>query len=762
MKTSLIKTIILLTFLAALPARSLATRNDTIINYRFVNNQIQLVSGSGDLYQFAENQDGYKYIYYLFTDCEFLHLDSTDVKTDDSHYCLTSETQPAVWYNSQNFGIAEPKVKWTLKYEGDHECVKGNPHRCLHRLSDEPISLLFNADNNRAMKKDATSVLLYLMPGFIKNGGNDMVISLNFGGYNGKTQKDFLKEIEFSKNDTVLTDLEYVINRSNRVVIDSIKANNIMIPVEDNPHGNPQVVIPLKGIPISYNKDVNLTIYYRYFDSKGEIKNKLENKVLNLNWKKTNSPWWVFLVVIVVLVVLIIVFLKMFRIILSKRHPVKNGSQQNDLVDTPTTDENAPTTSEDTPSPSVEEPLDSKEESQESNGIDPEKKDTFWRSLFNRSKKKKAGNKPKEIEKKAEDESSKKKKKLKDLSSKELRKQLENANKNLEKALTENEKLVTAKKEAETQASETLEAEKKKIQDRYENELAKAREEKQEAEQARDDAEQKAKEKYEKEIKDIEKDRDDKVKAAQEDRDKQVKAAQTEAQKAKDDAARNIEEQKKECDKQLQRWVDDKKAMTDQLVKNVNHLRDLVNRMPPKAFDGNCEKIILGVNYFTQDDLTKTIESDAWQNQTTGKCLAQLRFNLCKTIGYGTDAWINLLGRLYSYLSVGQLKDQLSIEGLSFELISEAFTTMQAIMASLGIVVINCSPGFDSGNDPVTTSLFDNDSAIDRITQWLGSDEAVSKAVANHGHTVYDFGQLAYFTSEDLDIHKGSVIFYNS
>ena len=714
MKTSLIKTIILLTFLAALPARSLATRNDTIINYRFVNNQIQLVSGSGDLYQFAENQDGYKYIYYLFTDCEFLHLDSTDVKTDDSHYCLTSETQPAEWYNSQTFGIAEPKVKWTLKYEGDHECVKGNPHRCLHRLSDEPISLLFNADNNRAMKKDTTSVLLYLMPGFIKNGGNDMVISLNYRGYNGKTQKDFLKEIEFSKNDTVLTDLEYVINRSSRVVIDSIKANNTMIPVEDNPHGNSQVVAVLKGIPIIFRKDVNLTIYYRYFDSKGEIKNKLENKVLNLNWKKTNSPWWVFLVVIVVLVMLIIVFLKMFRLILSKRHAVKNGSQQNGLVDIPSTDGNAPITSEDTYSPIVDEPLDPKAEIKEL------------------------------------------KNKVKELTSQitSLQSQLKSSEANLAKAVTE-------KNNAETQARTTLEAEKKKIQDRYENELADARKEKQKAEQARDDAERKAKEKYEKEIKDIEKDRDDKVKAAQEDRDKQVKAAQAESQKAKEDADRNIEEQKKECAKLLQRWVDDKNAMTDQLVKNVNHLRDLVNRMPAEAFGGNCNKIRSGVNFFA-DKLTETIASEAWKNLPSSESRAPLRSDLCNTIGYGTDTWINLLGRLYSYMSVGQLRDQLSIEGLGFALVSESFTTMQAIMASLGIVVLNCSPGFDSGNDPVTTSLFDNNSAIDRITQWLGSNEAVSEAVVNHGRTVYDFGQLAYFTSEDLAIHKGSVIFYNS
>ena len=715
MKTSLIKTIILLAFLAALPARSFATNNDTIINYIFVDNEIKLVSGDGELYRFAENKDGYKYIYYLFTNCDFLHLDSTDVKANDSHYCLMGDTQPAEWYNSQNFGTARPDVKWTLQYEGVNECVKGHPHRCLHRLSDdEPVILLFNADNNREMKKDTTSVLLYLMSGFSRNGGNDIVVSLNYGGHNGKTPKDFLKETEFSKDDTVLTDLEYVIHHSDRVVIDSIRANNTMIFVEDNPHGQPEVVAVLNGIPISYNKDVNLTIFYRYFDSKGEIKSKLENKALNLHWKKANSPWWVFLVVIAALVALIIAFLKMFRSIMSERKTATNGSQQNGLVDIPNTDGNTQITSENTYSPLVDEPLDPKAEIIEL------------------------------------------KNKVNNLTTKiaSLQSQLETAETKLDNARKE-------KETAETQARTTLEAEKKKIRDAFEKTITEAIEEKQKAELARDEAEQKAEAKFKQEKEAIEEDRDKQVKAAQEDRDKQVKAAQVEAQKAKDEAARDIEEQKKECANLLQRWFDDKNAITDQFVKNINHLRDLVNRMPSEAFDGNCKKIRSGVNFFA-DHLTETIASEAWKNLPSGESLVPLRSELCKTIGYGTDTWINLLGRLYSYMSVGQLRDQLSIEGLSFALVSESFTTMQAIMASLGIVVLNCSPGFDSGNDPVTTSLFDNNPAIDRITKWLGSNEAVSEAVVNHGRTVYDFGQLAYFTSEDLYIHKGNVIFYNS
>ena len=219
--------------------------------------------------------------------------------------------------------------------------------------------------------------------------------------------------------------------------------------------------------------------------------------------------------------------------------------------------------------------------------------------------------------------------------------------------------------------------------------------------------------------------------------------------------------QKEECDKQLKLWVDDKKATIDQLISNVNQLRELVKKMKPTAFNDNCDKIISGVDFFA-DELPKIINSEDRKDLPSGEILIRLRSKCCSIINDGTDTWINLLGRLYSYMSVDQLREQLEMEGLSFELVSKAFTTMQAVMASMGIVVLNCSPGYDSGNNPITLSLFANDSAIDRVTNWLGGNEAVGKAIANHGRTVYDFGQLAYFTFDKLDIQKGSVIYYNS
>ena len=210
-----------------------------------------------------------------------------------------------------------------------------------------------------------------------------------------------------------------------------------------------------------------------------------------------------------------------------------------------------------------------------------------------------------------------------------------------------------------------------------------------------------------------------------------------------------------------QSWMNDRNAILKKMENNVKHLKEIVEEMSPDAFNGNCKKIRSGVGFY-YETLCQRFESEEWQTKMTGECIAALRTECCQILDNGTDSWINLLGRLYSYMSVNELRQQLLMEGLTFELVSDAFITMQAILASMGVVVLNCSPGFDSGNDPVTSSLFTQKTSIDRITSWLNGDAAVQEAVPNHGRTVYDFGQLAYFTSEDLTIHQGSVIYYNS
>lgn len=207
-------------------------------------------------------------------------------------------------------------------------------------------------------------------------------------------------------------------------------------------------------------------------------------------------------------------------------------------------------------------------------------------------------------------------------------------------------------------------------------------------------------------------------------------------------------------------WRADRDAIMGKIIDLGDKLVEQLSKMSPEAFNGNCGTIINGAKNFVAM-LKEKMSGEQWHDKKTGECLAELRTIGVSLIEAGTNSWVNLLGRLYSYMSVPELEMRLNEEGVDFEKVTEIYLTVGAIFSSFGMVLYNCSPGFDSANDKATAYMFQHKSSIDRITRWLDGEEAVKSAVQNHGHTVYDFGQLAYITVDDTNIHQGCVMFYN-
>lgn len=733
MKTKTASIFILLALLWVLPIRSLATANDTILNYAFLDGKIVIRSGSGELYQFAEDLYGYKTIYYLFTVEDYLHLDTTDITDESSYYCFMDETSQANWYNSENKGTAKDDVKWPIKYTGkdsnDPECVKNNPHRFMRRTGDEaPIQLLFNADGNRQKKADSTTVLLVVMPPLkdkIDSKSYARDFKVNYGGHNGKELKDYYNEVILTKNDTVLDNLEYVIGCYDRALIDSVIVNGIPVPVKDSMFDKKNIVVPLKAIPITHSKPVDIDIYYRFFGDKGEITSHKDSRQLSLHW--SSVPVWAWVLIILIIIVTIVLMANVMTHIMVKNTPI-----QQTVV-----------TKEKEKDPAVtKQPQNSGQCDKMQGGPDntvPENEDVEngrkkhgILGLFSRRSKGQTGPTLEAKIKSLEKSLDQKEKELQ-----ELNEVLTKTKQELEQeknALTAAQETAQQELEAiQTQHAEALTAQEKQWADKVKS----ARKAQQEAETARDHAQEDAKKEF----------------------DQQKTKLESEC-KTKVEAAENaLSEQKLQFDKDLKRWTDDRKAMLEQLKSNVNHLTTVTGQMPFGAFKGHCKNIVQGAAHY-EEELCKRIKSYDSENLTIGECLVKERKEVCRILDSGSNSWMNLLGRLYSYLSVDALRQQLTIDGVSAELVTDAFETMQTVLASLGIVVLNCSLGYDSGDNPNTARLFERKSSVDLITEWLGGDDAVQEAIPKHGQNVYDFGQLAYLNTEDHTPHLGLVIYY--
>jgi DNA repair exonuclease SbcCD ATPase subunit len=304
------------------------------------------------------------------------------------------------------------------------------------------------------------------------------------------------------------------------------------------------------------------------------------------------------------------------------------------------------------------------------------------------------------------------------------------------------------------------------------------------ARQSRDDAKEKAKnakneaeEKAQKEIDRINKDADTRIKFAKQNESLAIKRANEAEEEAQKKADKRIEEitrelnskveaannRAAETEKRARQAIADAKATTikerdeewGKLVRLAKRLRELLDTVPDDAFGSAGETLKAGVaEYYTEIEKITALDNSIKDR------LDKIRSFSLKLLQYPSGCWLHLLGRIYSYLSVETLRNQLDNDGLSLNTVDEAFRTLSAILAMQGIVVANCSPGYDSNHDPMTARLFQLDTQVDRITRWLGGRDRVQEEIPNHGGTIYDFGQLAYYTYEDTTIHQGSVIYY--
>lgn len=187
----------------------------------------------------------------------------------------------------------------------------------------------------------------------------------------------------------------------------------------------------------------------------------------------------------------------------------------------------------------------------------------------------------------------------------------------------------------------------------------------------------------------------------------------------------------------------------------TTRLKELLNQIPDEAI-GNLGAILksgMGSYYNRMNDIVSS-------GKSLKQSLDEMRQYSLGLLGMGSSCWIHSMGRLYSYLSVKILRKRFEFDGVKTDLLSEAYQTLAALLAKQGIVILNCSPGFDSNQDPMTNKLFKLDMQIDRITMWLDGSDNVRQAIPNHGNTIYDFGTLAYYTCDDTTIHQGSVIYY--
>lgn len=300
------------------------TQYDTLTKVAFLENRIKIQDGEGELYEFAQNQDGYKYIYYLFTECDYIQLDSTDIIDDSSYYCLYNEKSQANWYNYETGRTAPSSVRWTMRYKGntskDVDCVENNPHRCLKREHGAgSIVLLFNTDCGGQKREDCSTVMLVVMQPFQDKADNytiqDSLISCR--NVEWGSVMDLCNKKSFTKEDSVLSNVEYRINLSDRVVVDSVLVNGVDVPFEGGLFAE-SVIASLNNIPIEYDNDVSVIVYYRYFGYNGEVKSLTATKTLPLQWENAVPPLWAVILIVFCIMIFIIALATLINYALNK------------------------------------------------------------------------------------------------------------------------------------------------------------------------------------------------------------------------------------------------------------------------------------------------------------------------------------------------------------------------------------------------------------------------------------------------------------
>lgn len=673
---------------------------DSTVVYTYKDGKLMLEDdNSGSLYCYAIGKEGYKEIYYLFTSRPYIHLGDSSSATD-KEYMLVKDSKGS-WKNLLTNEPARPNNNFPMK---------GNtPYRCL--VWDKREAQLSLSVNKKEQLTE-NSILLIILPKREEPQFNPRIIM------HGDTIPS--KNINLNaESQTPLLGYTFIIKRTNSIIVDSILYAGKRLDIgKDTPRKPINLEFPLDTLNItSENKELIFDIFYREFDKNGIIKEKNCHYPIALTWndgKKHNLEDIIadiidFIANIIPLIIIIIaVFGIFFAVYLYVRNKDKKRSSNfnKGVSNNPQNGEN--------PNPEIEiitllkrkkVELEKRVNSLEENKGKLEKN---IQELENENDKEKQ--RAEKAEKKAKDEAG---------INAELRGKIKQAAEAAEKAAKAAEKAVKEVEKAERKAKE--------------------------AEERANEAEAKANENAEKEIEKIKKESERKLAEEKNKTEEAKKQVEAEKEKAKKDIAEAKIEITRECNEEMEK-----------ITKLADKLKELLDEIPDDAFGGIGLVLKSGVESYCNN--LKTVKG---LNLSLKSSFDKMREYTLVQLNIGSSCWIHSLGRIYSYMSVETLRNQLEYEGVKLDIIAEAFRSLTALLAIQGIVVWNCSPGFDSNKDPMTNKLFKLDMQIDRISGWLDGSENVRHAIPNHGNTIYDFGTLAYYTYESTEIHQGKVIYYD-
>ncbi len=742
-------------------------------------------SNGGDLYEYPNDNQGdfrfYKAIYYLFTSRQYVHLDDHSQATGNEFIFMMIRNGSGKWVNVYTGKDAAADKKFGMNESG--------PYRCVAKANNK-AEILLSVNSRGEAEKDKT-ILLVVLPAlekshfdcFIRQGNNKMPFDV------------FTDNIKLrTDSEKPLAGYTLIVERSNGLVVDRIiyADSNIMKYYRDTPLKDGVISIPLDDIPVKRNaKELKFCIHYKEFKD-GKITPRSSSQTLKLSWDKPTGGRIIWELIIIVGVVLSICWV-LIRKARSRRRiiqpsdsnvndngdgdvPVKvvsgnknlgkkgkknKGDERNNTCSIGNRGQDKVQNEISQNQIVVKIGVENKQENdiprtvkgnddhertiaslKEENVRLAERIEGLEKQIQSEKKKtEEAEQNAKALEAKAaaaEERTDKAEKNAKEKAEKEIKKIEEETNRKVKEAQDSAEAAKVKAREAEKNAKEKAEKEIKKIEEEANRKVKEAQDSAEAAKVKAREAEKTAKEKAEKEVKKIE-----------EEANRKVKEAQDSAEAAKVKADNDIKEAKAEV-------LRERDEELTKLVGLAKRLKSLLNEIPDDAFGRNGLVLKSGV-----DSYCNNLDSVVNQNLSLKRSLEEMREYSLVQLGIGSSCWIHCLGRLYSYLSVKALRDQLEYEGVNADTLTEAFRTLVVLLAAQGIVVRNCSLGFDSITDPATNNLFELDMMIDRITNWLGGNARVRKAIPNHGSTIYDFGTLAYYSIENTDIHQGKVMYYD-
>lgn len=698
--------------------------NDSTVRFTYKDGMLSLDNPTaGDLYKYAENKKPYKFIYYLFTSMPYLHLSDSSIAENDD-FMMVNDGKGMV----MNV-LTQDRSKSTAKFKMTDE----SPYRCIvWDKKEAQVQLSIDAQGNP--KKEA--ILLVVRP---KLDTHSLDCRLQYGEEKITFDEFKNKTLDPEVKD-VFSGYTLVVTRSNSIVVDSItcvKPNSkLRVNNEDNYHDTPLreglFEIPLDNIEVNEkSKEVKFCIHYRTFEKDGKIMPRYVFPTLVLNWEKTGNVGALIIVGVVLLLATALFFI-------FKKNKLKKNKNNGERTQTDEpTQQGGKVNKIETGKKTVEEGEDQE--------VDGNSQGKTVEEGENQGVDGNPQGKTVEEGEKQEASHPTNDKRFEHLNNTPIRKiiikliKLKNDNKKLKK---DNNKLKNDISELKKKNGDANQD--KSIIEDLRRQIRNLKEEKNNAKERADEVAEKLTEETRKHKSEIERLNNDITDAKQ--------SAQSAWQQVE-----GVEASKKEAIAEAKADVArERNEELEKLTKLADKLKELLDGIPNDACGGVGATLKLGIKKY-RGKLAEEIQ----QNLSLKCSLDKIREYSLSQLGLDSSCWMHSLGRIYSYMSVETLRNQLEYEGIDIDTLADAFLTLTALLAAQGIVVVICSPGFDSNNDPRTRKMFELDMQIDRITSWLEGIENVRNAIPNHGSTIYDFGTLAYYTSEDTEIHQGKVIYYD-